>query len=212
MSTKPTFALEITDSEVENTMRKNVFAAAVGIQDATLSNLAQPLVRIALKLLQLLRTHRAAHAGPGTYNPPNDAVHDQWMTNEEDLVDTAAKLEAELTTHYVKDKIDGATAANTSKRAYKRRMLLQKVNSIVWDGLLQEIRGKTLPSHLENKDYVTEEIENLNTITPVQATRLVSLTCVRLIIDIFSVMDKRGGSVKSLFQDLCALPDPSKDS
>jgi hypothetical protein len=42
MSTKPTFALEITDSEVENTMRKNVFAAAVGIQDATLSNLAQP--------------------------------------------------------------------------------------------------------------------------------------------------------------------------
>ena len=93
MSTKPTFALEITGSEAENTMRKNVFAAAVGIQDATLSNLAQPLVRIALKLLQLLRTHRSAHAGPGAYNPPDDAAHDQWMANEEDLVDAAAEFE-----------------------------------------------------------------------------------------------------------------------
>ena len=44
--TKPT--LEITGSEAENTMRKNVYAAAVGIQDATLSNLSQPLVHITL--------------------------------------------------------------------------------------------------------------------------------------------------------------------
>ena len=159
MSTKPTFALQITGSEAENTMRKNVFAAAVGIQDATLSNLAQPLVRIALKLLQLLRTHRAAHAGPAAYNPPDDAAHDQWMTDEEDLVDAVAELEAELTTHYVKDKIDGATAVNGPKRTYKRRMLLQKVNSIVRDGLLQAIRGKTLLSHLENKEYVSERLK-----------------------------------------------------
>jgi hypothetical protein len=98
------------------------------------------------------------------------------MTDEEDLVDDTAELEAELTTHYVKDKIDGAAAVNGPKRAYKRQMLLQKVNLIVWDGLLQAIRGKTLLSHLENKEYVTKEIENLNIITPVQATRLVSLT------------------------------------
>ena len=212
MSTKSTFALQFTGSEAENAMRKMVFAAAVGIQDGTLSNLAQPLVRIALKLFMLLRAHRAAHAGPGAYVPPDDAAHDHWMTNEQDLLDAVAELEAELTTHYVKDKIDGAAAANVQKRANKRRMLLQKVNSIVRDGLLQAIRGKTLLSHLENKEYVTEEIENLNTITPAQAMRLVSLTCVRLIIDIFSVMAKRGGSGKSLFQDLCALPDPSKDS
>ncbi len=32
------------DSEGENTLRKLVFAAAVGIQDATLSNLACPLL------------------------------------------------------------------------------------------------------------------------------------------------------------------------
>ena len=212
VSTKSTFALQLTGSEAENAMRKLVFAAAVGIQDGALSNLAQPLVRIALKLLMLLRAHRAAHAGPGAYVPPDDAAHDHWMTNEQDLLDAVAELEAELTTHYVKDKIDGAAAANVQKRANKRRMLLQKVNSIVRDGLLQAIRGKTLLSHLENKEYVTEEIENLNTITPAQAMRLVSLTCVRLIIDIFSVMAKRGGSGKSLFQDLCALPDPSKDS
>ena len=211
-ATKSTYALQITGSEAENAMRKLVFAAAVGIQDGALSNLAQPLVRIALKLLMLLRAHRAAHAGPGAYVPPDDAAHDNWMTNEQDLLDAVAELEAELTTHYVKDKIDGAAAANVQKRANKRRMLLQKVNSIVRDGLLQAIRGKTLLSHLENKEYVTEEIENLNTITPAQATRLVSLTCVRLIIDIFSVMAKRGGSGKSLCQDLCALPDPSKDS
>jgi hypothetical protein len=211
-STKSTFELQITGSEAENAMRKLVFAAAVGIQDGALSNLAQPLVRIALKLLMLLRAHRASHVGPGAYVPPDDAAHDNWMTNEQDLLDAVAELEAELTTHYVKDKIDGGAAANVQKRANKRRMLLQKVNSIVRDGLLKAIRGKTLLSHLENKEYVTEEIENLNTITPAQATRLVSLTCVRLIIDIFSVMAKRGGSGKSLFQDLCALPDPSKDS
>ena len=211
-ATKSTYALQITGSEAENAMRKLVYAAAVGIQDGALSNLAQPLVRIALKLLMLLRVHRAAHAGPGAYDPPDDAAHDHWMANEQDLLDAVAEIEAELTTHYVKDKIDGAAATNAPKRANKRRTLLQKVNSIVRDGLLQAIRGKTLLSHLANKQYVTEEIDGLDVITPAQATRLVSLTCVRLIIDIFSVMAKRGGSGKSLFQDLCALPDPSKDS
>ena len=138
-SIKPTFAQEITDSEAENAMRKNVFAAAVGIQDTTLSNLAQPLVRIALKLLQLLRTHRTAHTGPGPYVPPDDAAQDAWMGNERDLVDAVAELEAELTTHYAKDKIDGAAGGNVAKRAHKRRMLLQKVNSIMRNGLLRAI-------------------------------------------------------------------------
>ena len=69
MATKSTFALQFTGSEAENAMRKMVFAAAVGIQDGTLSNLAQPLVRIALKLFMLLRAHRAAHAGPGDDDP-----------------------------------------------------------------------------------------------------------------------------------------------
>jgi hypothetical protein len=104
---KLTFTLEITGSEAENTMRKNVFAASVGIQDATLSNLAQPLVRITLKLLMLLRAHRAAHAGPGAYVSPDDAAHDHWMTNEQDLLDAVAEIEDELNTYYVKDKIDG---------------------------------------------------------------------------------------------------------
>jgi hypothetical protein len=173
---KLTFTLEITGSEAENTMRKNVFAASVGIQDATLSNLAQPLVRITLKLLMLLRAHRAAHAGPGAYVSPDDAAHDHWMTNEQDLLDAVAEIEDELNTYYVKDKIDGTAAANVPKRAHKRRMLLQKVSSIMSDGLLQAIRGKTLLRHLENKEYVTEEIENLNIITTAQATLLVSLT------------------------------------
>jgi hypothetical protein len=146
MSTKQTFTLQFTGSEAEHTMRKIVFAAAVGIQDATLSNLAQPLVRIALKLIQLLRTHRAAHVGPGVYDPPDDDAHNQWMANEQDLVDATAELETELTTHYVKDKIDATTgagsAANVPKRAYKRLMLLQKVNSIVGMGCCRQFEGR----------------------------------------------------------------------
>ncbi len=99
-STKSTFALQLTGSEAENAMRKLVFAAAVGILDgADKANLAQPLVRIALKLLTLLRAHRAGHADPGPYVPPDDAAHDNWMTNEQDLLDAVAELEAELT-HY----------------------------------------------------------------------------------------------------------------
>jgi hypothetical protein len=116
---KSTFALVINGSEAENAMRKIFFAAAVGIQDTALSNLAQPLVRIALKLLQLLRTHRAEHTGPGAYVPPDDAAYDHWMNNEQDLLDAVFELEAELTTHYVKDKIDARPALGlrqTSKR------------------------------------------------------------------------------------------------
>ena len=94
-----TYALQITGSEAENAMRKLVYAAAVGIQDGALSNLAQPLVRIALKLLMLLRVHRAAHGGPGAYDPPDDAAHDHWMANEQDLLDAVAEIEANVIDH-----------------------------------------------------------------------------------------------------------------
>jgi hypothetical protein len=178
--TKPTFALEITGADTENTLRKSVFATADGIQNVVFSNLAQPLVRVALKLLQLLRTHRASHVGTGPYVPPDEAQHDEWISNEQDLVDATAKLEPELTTQYVNDKIcvttGSASVANEAKRAYKRRMFLQKVNSVMRNGLLKAIRGKTLLSHLENKDYVTAEIENLDAIAPTQATSLVRST------------------------------------
>ena len=122
---KPTFSVEIKGTEAENALRKLIYAAAVGINDTTLSNLAQPLVQIALKLLQLLRAHRAAHViAAGLYVPPDDAAHDAWMLNEQDLKDAVAELESELTTHYVKDKIDATTGtgsvANVDKRAHKR--------------------------------------------------------------------------------------------
>jgi hypothetical protein len=99
---KPTFSVEIKGTEAENALRKLIYAAAVGIHDTTLSNLAQPLVQIALKLLQLLRAHRAAHViAAGLYVPPDDAAHDAWMLNEQDLKDAVAELESDLTTHYV---------------------------------------------------------------------------------------------------------------
>ena len=95
MSTKSTLAWQFTGSEAENAMRKMVFAAAIGIQDGTLSNLAQQMVHISLKLLMLLRAHRAAHAGLGAYVPPDDTAHDHWMANEQDLLDAVAELEAD---------------------------------------------------------------------------------------------------------------------
>ncbi len=63
-----------------------------------LSNLAQPLVRIALKLLELLRAHRAAHAAGGGYVPPDAAAQDTWMQNDNDLVEAVEELEAEFNT------------------------------------------------------------------------------------------------------------------
>jgi len=66
-TTKPDYTVRWTEEENERTLRKLFFAAAVDIPDQMLSNLAQPLVRIALKLLELLRAHRAAHAAGGAY-------------------------------------------------------------------------------------------------------------------------------------------------
>jgi hypothetical protein len=71
---KPTFMVRWTMEENEHNLRKLFFAAAVDIPDQTLLNLAQPLVRIALKLLELFRAHRAAHAGGSAYAPPDDAA------------------------------------------------------------------------------------------------------------------------------------------
>ena len=55
---RPTFKVRWTLEENERNLRRLFFAAAalaaVDIPDPTLSNLAQPLVRIALKLLELL--------------------------------------------------------------------------------------------------------------------------------------------------------------
>ena len=56
---RPTFKVRWTLEENERNLRRLFFAAAaVDIPDQTLSNLAQPLVRIALKLLDLFRAHR----------------------------------------------------------------------------------------------------------------------------------------------------------
>ena len=66
-TTKPAYKVRWKDEENERNLRKLFFAAAADIPDQMLSNLEQPFVRIALKLLELLRTHRAAHAAGGAY-------------------------------------------------------------------------------------------------------------------------------------------------
>jgi hypothetical protein len=124
----------------------------VDFNDQTLSHLAQPLVRIALNLLQLFRAHRATHAaGGGPYVPPDDAVQNDWMANDHDLVVAVQELDTEFTTQYVKDRIDATTGAgsagNTAKRAMKRYLLLKRVNSLMRDGLLEAVKGQALLSH-----------------------------------------------------------------
>jgi hypothetical protein len=73
-ATKPAYTVRWTEEDNERNLRKLFFAAAVDIPDLILSNLAQPLVRIALKLLEFLRAHRAAHGSGGGYVPPDAAA------------------------------------------------------------------------------------------------------------------------------------------
>ena len=108
-TTKPAYTVRWTEEDNERNLRKLFFAAAVDIPDPMLSNLAQPLVRIALKLLELLRAHRAAHGAGGGYVPPDAVAQDTWMQNDNDLVEAVEELEAEFNTQYVKDKIDATT-------------------------------------------------------------------------------------------------------
>ena len=215
-TTKPAYTVRWKDEENERNLRKLFFAAAADIPDQMLSNLAQPLVCIALKLLEFLRDHRAAHAAGGAYVPPDDAAQDNWMQNDIDLVESVEELDAEFNTQYVKDKIASTTgvgaADRATKRERKRYMLLMKINTLMRDGLLEAVKNKTLLSHIKNKEYVTNEIEALNKFPAIYATRIIPLTCIQLIIDIFTVMAKRGGSGKASFQALCTPPDPSSVS
>jgi len=137
------------------------------------------------------------------------------MQNDIDLVESVEELDAEFNTQYVKDKIDtaitGAGAADrAAKRTRKKYMLLRTINTLMRDGLLETVKDKTLLSHLKNKEYAQTEIDNLNKFPASYATRIIPLTCVQLIIDIFTVMAKRGGKVS--FQALCTPPDPSSVS
>jgi hypothetical protein len=87
-----------------------------------------------------------------------------------------------------------------------------KINTLMRDGLLEAVKNKTLLSHIKNEEYVQTEIEALNKFPASYATRIIPLTCIQLIIDIFTVMAKRGGSGKSSLQALCTPPDPSSVS
>jgi hypothetical protein len=179
-TTKPAYTAPSArwkDEENERNLRKLFFAAAADIPDQMLSNLSQPLVRITLKLLELLRAHRAAHAAGGAYVPPDDAAQDTWMQTDSDLVEVVEELDAEFNTQYVKDKIDATTGAGAAERAVKRARkkytLLRTINTIMRDGLLEAVKDKTLLSHIKNKEYVQTEIDALNKFPASYATRII---------------------------------------
>ncbi len=119
-TTKPAYTVRWRDEENERTLRKLFFTSAADIPDQMLSSLAQLRVRIALKLLELLRAHRVAHAVGGAYVPPDDATQDNWMQTDSDLVEAVEELEAGFNTQYVKDKIDATTCRDAAECAAKR--------------------------------------------------------------------------------------------
>jgi hypothetical protein len=125
-------------------------------------------------------------------------------------------MDAEFNTQYINDKMDATSdtgsAGNTTKRARKQYMLLKQANTLMRDEILEVVKDKTILSHLKNKDYVQTEIDNFNDFPATHTTRIIPLTCVQLIIDIFTVMTKRGGSGKVSLQALCTQTDPSSAS
>jgi hypothetical protein len=176
---KPIFMVRWTLEENERNLRRLFFDAAVDIPDQTLSNLAQPLVRIALKLLELFRAHRGAHAGGAAYTPPDDATQDQWMSTDSVLVAAVEELDAEFNTQKINDKVDetsgAGSAGNAAKRARKQYILLKRTNTLMRDGMLEAVKDKTILSHLQNKDYVQTEIDNFNDFPATHATRIIPL-------------------------------------
>jgi hypothetical protein len=70
----PTFALEITGDEAENTLRKSVFAAADGIQDLE----SRPAVsQCCVEIAAASPDTQSVSCRPGPYVPPDDAQHDE---------------------------------------------------------------------------------------------------------------------------------------
>ena len=61
-----------------------------------------------------------------------------------------------------------------------------RINTLMRDGLLEAVKNKTLLSHIKNKEYVQTEIDALNKFPASYATRIIPLTCIQLIIDIFT--------------------------
>ena len=98
-------------------------------------------------------------------------------------------MEAEFNTQYVKDKIDTTTctgaAERAGKRARKKYTMLMRINTFMRDGLLEAVKDKTLLNHIKNKEYVQTEIDTLNKFPASYATRIIPLTYIQLIIDIF---------------------------
>jgi hypothetical protein len=108
-----------------------------------------------------------------------------------------------------RDKIDATSSAGSARNVAKRasplgergkrathiqqHMLLKRANTVMRDGMLEAVKDKTLLSHLKNKDYVQTEIDNFNDFPATHAARIIPLTCVQLILDIFTVMAKLGG-------------------
>jgi hypothetical protein len=69
------------------------------------------------------------------------------MSTDSVLVVAVEELDAEFNTQYVNNKIDVTSgvgsAGNAAKRARKQYMLLKRTNTIMRDGMMEEVKDKT---------------------------------------------------------------------
>ena len=217
-----TYDLKIDGNENEHQLLAKLYDAATAIGNEQLSSIAACIVRIANSLKNELRAHRVAHgvgaaAGhnvpPGPYVAPDNALIDAWIADvAKDLHEQFQELGSEFDSIYAQSKIAGNAAGMPLQRARMRRSKLMKINAIMRRGLLAAVQGKTLLDHLANKDYIRNEIAALDQISSDDATRVVTLTSVRLIIDIFSILSKRGTSNNTVALSLLKTMHPSKQS
>jgi hypothetical protein len=178
------------------------------------ARLARVFVRVGQRQMQKLREHRNAHDGDEEYEPPSTAEEDAWQRDDEIMKDAFSRLDGELEALYALKKMNATTAAGNYTEAAKaqqkrlRHGVIEELNCILRKGLLAAARNVTLLSHLGNKGYVRTEIDNLDQITAESCKRIVCLTSVRLMVDIFNTMSKRGGANNQVLTTLFKPPNP----
>ena len=206
----------IKGTETQNELSREMYDGANGVKpnEPHFARLARVFVRVGQRQTEKLREHRNAHEGDEEYEPPSAAEEDAWQSNDEIMKDAFSRLDGELEALYALKKMNATTAtgaytaAALAQQKRLRHGVIEELNCILRKGLLAATRNVTLLSHLGNKGYVRTEIDNLDQITAESCKRIVCLTSVRLMVDIFNTMSKRGGANNQVLTTLFKPPNP----
>ena len=210
------YHLVIKGTETQNELSRLMYEGANELKpnEPHFARLARVFVRVGQRQMEKLREHRNAHDGDEEYEPPSAAEEDAWQSNDEIMKDAFSRLDGELEALYALKKMNATTAtgaytaAALAQQKRLRHGVIEELNCILRKGLLAATRNVTLLSHLGNKGHVRTEIDNLDQITAESCKRIVCLTSVRLMVDIFNTMSKRGGANNQVLTTLFKPPNP----